>query len=103
MNNDELLNLLKISGLPVSYHHFKETPSLPYIVFLRVNDSNINADDIVYFKLKNYQVELYTDIKNEILEEKIETIFDEHEICYETSEEWIESEEMYQIVYEIQI
>lgn len=103
MTNDELFNLLKTSGLPVAYHHFKKAPSLPYVIFLRISDSNINADDKVYFKFKNYQVELYTDKKNEILEEKIETILDEHEICYETSEEWIESEKMYQVVYGIQI
>lgn len=105
MTEAELHNLLKSTGLPVAYHHFdeKNPPSLPYIVYLFVSSANFGADNKVYAKRNNYQVELYADKKDPASEKLLEDLFDSNDIYYDKSETYIESEKMYQVIYEIQI
>jgi len=103
MTQNELYNLLKSTGLPVAYHHFDEPPSLPYIVYLFTFSDNLGADNKVYQKINNYQVELYSEKKDLESEQLLENVFDENDIYYDKSETYIESEEMYQVIYEIQI
>ena len=103
MTQNELYNLLKSTGLPVAYHHFDEPPSLPYIIYLFTYSSNFAADSKIYKRFDNYQVELYSEKKDLESEQLIENLFDENDIYYDKSETYIESEEMYQVIYEIQI
>ena len=103
MTQDELYNLLKSTGLPVAYHHFKNPPNLPYIIYLFTYSDNFGADNKVYSKISNYLIELYSDKKDLVNEKLIEDLFDNNNIYYEKSEVYIENEEMYQVIYEIQI
>lgn len=100
---DKLYALLTLTELPFVYNHFKKPPEPPYIVYLFANSDNFGADDKVYVKLNNYQVELYSKKKDQASEEIIEGLFDENEIFYDKSEVFIESEGLYQVMYEIQI
>jgi len=95
------LHLLKSTGLPVAYHHFTSPPSPPYIVYLFTYSSNFGADNKVHSQADNYQVELYTKTKDPAAEALIEDLFDEHDIYWEKSETYIESEGLYQVLYEI--
>ena len=103
MTQAELYNLLKSTGLPVAYNHFKNPPSLPYIVYLFTYSSNFGADNKVYQKISNYQVELYSDKKDLTSEKLIEDLFDNNDIFYDKTETYIDSENFYQVMYEIQI
>ena len=103
MTQAELYNLLKSTGLPVAYNNFKTAPSLPYIVYLFTYSDNFGADNKVYSKISNYLIELYSEKKDLGSEQLLENIFDENDIYYDKSETYIESEEMYQVIYEIQI
>lgn len=103
MTQNELYNLLKSTGLPVAYHHFDEPPNLPYIIYLFTYSSNFAADGKIYKRFDNYQVELYSEKKDLESEQLIENLFDENDIYYDKSETYIESEKMYQVIYEIQI
>ncbi|WP_186578045.1 hypothetical protein [Aquibacillus kalidii] len=108
MNLLELKNLLDATGLPVAYSHFTETtnspiPNPPYITYLINNSSNLFADNKVYKKVNNAQVELYTNKKNLQTEEIIEDLFEQNEIPFETSELWIESEKLFQKTYELRL
>jgi hypothetical protein len=108
MNEASLKVLLKTTGLPVAYHHFTATdktpiPAPPYIVYLFSNSNNFGADNKVYSKANNYQVELYTTKKDTASELLIEDLFDANDIYYEKTETWIESENLYQVLYEIEI
>lgn len=97
----ELYNLLKALGLPIAYHHFKTPPSPPYIVYLFSYSNNFGADDKVYDKSNNYQIELYS-IKKDLASEKlIEDLFDSNDIFYDKTETYIDSEGLYQVLYEI--
>lgn len=104
----ELKTLLETTGYPVAYHHFVATPEAPlpnspYIVYLFVSSDNFKADDRVYLVKGNYQVELYTSIKDMTAEENLESILNGEGLCWEKSELYIESEALYQVVYSIQI
>jgi len=96
-----LFTLLKSTGLPVAYHHFTSPPSPPYIVYLFAYSSNFGADNKVHSQADNYQVELYTKTKDPAAEALIEGLFDANEIYWDKTETYIESEGLYQILYEI--
>lgn len=104
----ELVLLLKRSGYPVTYSHFKETasrpiPSPPYITYLEDQSSNVFADNKVYKSIKNIRIELYTELKDEKVEEKLETLLNDNELPFETDETWIESEQLFQKIYEVRL
>lgn len=101
MDEAQLLTLLKTTGLSVAYHHFKSPPSPPYIVYLFSHSENFGADNRAYRQESNYQVELYTAKKDPASESLIEGLFDANDIYWEKSEMYIESEGMYQVLYEI--
>jgi len=96
-----LFNLLKSTGLPVAYHHFTSPPSPPYIVYLFSYSSNFGADNKVHGKVNNYQVELYTTIKDPASEKLVEDLFDANDIFWDKTETYIDSEDLYQVLYEI--
>ncbi len=101
MDEATLFAMLKTTGLPVAYHHFESPPTPPYIVYLFSYSSNFGADNKVHSQADNYQVELYTTIKDPVREKLIEDLFDEHDIYWEKTETFIESEDLYQVLYEI--
>lgn len=101
MDEAALFALLKTIGLPVAYHHFTSPPTPPYIVYLFSYSSNFGADNKVYEAGKNFQVELYTKAKDLTSEALIEGLFDANDIYWDKTETYIESEGLYQVLYEI--
>ena len=92
-------------GLPYAYHHFAEgeSPDPPFAVFLYPGSNNFSADGKVYFKTDRLNIEIYTDIKNIELEQQTEAVLDGHDIFYEKSEVWIESENLYEVLYQMEV
>jgi len=108
MNLIELKAILEATGYPVAYLRFYETndqplPQPPFIVFISAYSSNFMADNIVYKEINNIQIELYTDKKDIDAENKLATILNENELPYSTSETFIESENLYQKIYEVRL
>lgn len=101
MDEATLFTLLKSTGLPVAYHHFTSPPEPPYIVYLFAYSSNFGADNKVHSQADNYQVELYTKTKDPAAEALIECLFDDNDMYWEKTETFIESEGLYQVLYEI--
>ena len=101
MDEATLFQLLKTTGLPVAYHHFTSPPSPPYVVYLFSYSSNFGADNKVHKEIPNYQVELYTKTKDPTSEALIEGLLDAHEIYWDKTETYIDSEGLYQVLYEI--
>ena len=98
---DELLQLMEEIGLPFAYDHFAEgeSPDPPFITFLLPGSDNFAADGKVYLKINEVHIELYTDEKNPETEALVEAVLDAHEIFYDKSEVWIESEKLYEVLY----
>ncbi|MEH7239901.1 hypothetical protein CN926_01060 [Bacillus thuringiensis] len=105
----ELTKILEATGYPVAYSHFTATPgnpvpSPPYICFLVDGSANLMADNKVYHKINDVNIELYTTKKNLVVEAKLEKVLDDHEIPYDSPIEGIiESENMYQKIYEMRL
>ncbi|MNI40239.1 hypothetical protein D3C73_944530 [compost metagenome] len=103
MNLTQLFNYLKATGYPVAYSHFKSEVATPYIVYLSSYSSNFNADDKVYKKVDNIQIELYTDKKDLTAEAVLENTLDANGIVYDSTETYIESEKLFQKLYEVRV
>ena len=101
MTQEQIYNLLQRMQLPVAYNHFKETKSLPYLVYFTEDTSNFGADNKVYYKIDNWVIELYTDKKDINLETKLEALLEDAELYYEKYEAYIDTEKLYQVRYEI--
>lgn len=101
MTHEKLMAVLAEAGLPIAYDHFAEgeSPDPPFICFLYPGSDNFAADGKVWYKICQVNVELYTDLKDPELENRIEAVLDEHGIYYEKSEVWIESEKLYEVLY----
>jgi hypothetical protein len=108
MNLIELKEILMATGYPVAYLRFYETenqplPQPPFIVYLSAYSSNFMADNVVHKEIDNVQIELYTDKKDQVAENKVATVLNENEIPYQTTETFIESENLYQKIYEVRL
>lgn len=105
MTHEEVMEMLEKMGIPFAYDHFVEgeSPEPPFVVFLYPNSSHFAADGKVYFKVRRLNIELYTDIKDVGLEEQVEAVLDGCGIFYEKSEVWIESEKLYEVLYEMEV
>ena len=105
MTHQEVLEMMNEMKLPYAYHHFVEgeSPDPPFLVFLYPGSDNFAADGKVYFKVNRLNIELYTDLKDVELEETVEAVLDEHGIFYEKSEVWIESENLYEVLYQTEV
>ena len=98
---DDLMQLMEEIGIPFAYNHFAEgeSPDPPFITFLLPGSDNFAADGKVYLKIDEVHIELYTDEKNPETEALVEDVLDAHEIFYDKTEVWIESEKLYEVLY----
>lgn len=105
MSPKEVLKRMEETGLPFAYDHFVEgeVPEPPFLVCLYPSADNFAADGIAYFKINQLDIELYTDLKQPELEEAIEAVLLKHGIFYGKSEVWIESEKLYEVLYEMEV
>lgn len=103
MTLEELNALLQSTGLPVAYRAFPadQAPDLPFLCYLCTSSNNFDADDRVYFPVQQVDVELYTATKRPDLEQKVEAALSG--LCWEKSEEYLDDERCYEIIYEIEV
>ena len=124
MTYEQIAEMMEEMGLPFAYHHFAEgdspqcgemsrsdrgdgsvrQSSAPsFLLFLSPGENTFSADNLAYFSCKQLDIELYTDKKQPELEEQVESVISQHEIYYTKSEVWIESEKLYEVLYETEV
>ena len=105
MTYSEILEMLEEAKLPLAYDHFAEgeSPDPPFLVFLFPSSNNFSADGKVYQRIDALHVELYTDRKQPDLEVRLEAVLDTHDVFYEKTETWIESERLYEVLYSTEV
>lgn len=101
MTIEELKKRLEKTGIPVAYNSFRYKIDPPFICFLQTESVNFFADGEVYYSHGKYRVELYTDKKSIDLQSRIEAVL--LGLTWERNESFIEKEEIYQIVYEVEV
>lgn len=101
---DNLIQIMNEVGIPFAYDHFAEgeSPDPPFICYLLSGSDNFAADGRVYFKINDVNIELYTDTKDLSAEQKLEDVLDKYDIFYEKSETWIDSEKLYEVLYQFE-
>ena len=102
---EEITAMLAETGIPYAYDHFAEgeSPDPPFICYLQPGSDNFAADGRVYFKIDQLHIELYTDEKSPETERRLEAVLDAHGIFYNKSEVWIESEKLYEVLYQFEM
>lgn len=102
---DELVSMLRETGLPFAYHHYAEgeSPAPPFLCYLITSSHNFAADGAVFYRLGEIHVELYTDRKDPSCEGRVEAVLDEHGLFYNKTETWIKSEKLYEVLYQFEL
>lgn len=105
MTLEELARMLEKTGFPFAYDHFAEGESTdpPFICYLLPGSDNFAADGRVYFRISEVRIELYTDRKDPGAEALVETVLDDAGIFYNKSEDWIQSEKLYEVLYSMEL
>lgn len=103
MSLEEILAMLERTGLPVAYRAFPDgqAPSLPFICYFLASSNNFCADNAVYQPINRITIELYTQHKDPAAEAAVERALAAH--CWEKSEEYLDDENCYEIIYEIEV
>ena len=97
----KLAEIIKEIDIAFAYDHFAEgeSPKPPFICYLFPGSNNFSADGKVYFKANDVHIELYTDYKDLLVEQKVEAALDKYGIFYNKTETWIDSEKLYEVLY----
>ena len=105
MTIENIVDMLQEMNIPFAYDHFAEgeRPEPPFICYLIPGSDNFAADGKVYFKMNEVRIEVYTDFKDLDLESRVEGVLDGHEIFYNKSETWIQSEKLYEVMYSFEM
>ena len=105
MTYEEINEMMQETGLPFAYHHFAEgeSPDPPFTLFLSPGENTFGADNLMYFSFKTLHIELYTDAKSPEAEERVEEVLTQHNIYYTKTETWIESEKLYEVLYQMEV
>ena len=105
MTIENLVEMLQKIGIPFAYDHFAEgeSPEPPFICYLCPGSNNFSADGKVYYKIKQVNIELYTDRKDPAVEQKLEDALDAASIFYNKTEVWIDREKLYEVLYQFEM
>ena len=103
MTLPELNELLKTTGLPVTYLAWPEgqAPALPFICYHSTGATTLYADAAVYHPWDDVQVVLYTAKKDLAAESAVEAVL--NGFRWTKSETYISTELCYMITYEIEV
>lgn len=99
----ELKVALESLGMPVAYGEFLEPVAPPFITYGFAYSADKMADNQNYVSAGFYQIELYTKKKDPASEKLVEDKLKELRLPYSKVEAWLDSENLRQVVYEIQL
>ena len=102
MTTLEIKQMLDTLDIPVAYHHFpaSRTPSLPFIAYQFPTSDPFFADGKVYAGTYDLDIRLCSEVKDFELEARLDELLDSYDIPYFKSEYWIETERMFETLYE---
>ncbi len=99
----QVLKRLNTTGLPVTYRFWPEgaAPPLPFLCYFAAGSNNFAADGVVYEAITAVTIELYTKYKDTAAEELVEAAL--APFYWEKEETFLESEQCYETIYEIEV
>ena len=99
-----IYDLLKTLNIPVAYDHFDSNKNVtpPFIAYREIGTDTFNADDLVYYRPHEFEIELITEKKDLTLQQSLEDLLTTNKIPYDYfNEVWDEDEKIYHNFYEI--
>lgn len=105
MTYTEIATMVDSFGLPFAYYQFpNDTPQQPpFVVFYYENSDDVYADDKNYQRITQLTIEFYSDNKDFYYESLIEDALTDNGLTYVKSEQYIDSEQMHETVYELEV
>mgnify|MGYP006934500621 FL=1 len=103
MTHAELETLLAAVGLPVAYHHFDAPPTAPFLVYLDSASGPFYADDRTYAESRGYRLELYGAMDLETEADRVRSVLDAASIPYTVDHSYVESEALFEVIFEIEV
>lgn len=105
MTFKDIVDIIEGFGLPYTYYQWEAgtAQELPFIVYYYTGSDDVGADDVNYAKVRDLVIELYTEVKDFELEERIEDALTAADLFYAKEETHIDSEQMYEVLYSMQI
>lgn len=103
MTYEELLDILRPIGIPWAYHHLNGKQAPPYGVYLDVDDDPFHADDITYTYFREMRLEVYSLERDPALDKRVRDALDAAGISYDVDYTWVESEDLYETIFEIEV
>ena len=105
MTTQEVATMVAEIGIPSAYYQFPDNTeqTTPFVCFFYSGDNDFKADDSNYQKIEHLIIELYTDNKDFALEQTVESVLASRGMVWTRDEEWIESERMLEVVYEMDV
>lgn len=101
----EIADMIESFELPFAYYQFPEGTGQepPFVVFFFSGIDDLQADNINYQRIVTLNIELYTREKEFEIEDSIEEVLKENEFSYSKEENFINSEKLFQIAYEMEV
>ena len=105
MTYKEIATMVSSIGLPYAYYQFPEGTgqALPFVVFFYSEIKDLYADETNYQRIAKLNIELYTEEKDFEKEATVEGILQNSGLTYYKEENYIDSEKMWQIAYEMEV
>ena len=103
MTYGELEQLLQQTGMPWAYHHWDAPPPLPWGVYLSTEDDPFFADNRTYLLTSGIRLEVYSLARDPALDDAVRAVLDGADIPYDVSYTYIESEGLYETIFEIEV
>lgn len=105
MTKSDVVAMIKEMDIPFAYDHFAEgkSPKPPFCVYLYPKSDNFAADGVAFYKQDVLHIEIYTDKKDISLEDRVEAVLDKHGLFYAKNEVWIQSEKLYEVLYQTEV
>lgn len=105
MTYKQIASMVSSIGLPYAYYQFPEgtAQAPPFVVFFYADTDDVFADDTNYQRIATLNIELYTSEKDFATESTIEQILTNNNLTYYKEENYIDSEQMWQIAYEMEV
>lgn len=99
---DTLAKLKRQLGIPSAYGRFMKKQKPPYLIYFGAGEEILPADDTIYWKDQEYQLQYYFKEKDKAKEDAIEQILLEDGFLYDKSSDvYIESEDLWVIYYDV--
>ena len=88
-------------GLPCAYYQFREETAqpCPFICWFFSYSNDLAADNTNWQRIRTLSVELYTNVKDFALEDRVEDALNAAGLVYSREETWLDSEKMNMVTY----